>query len=239
MPWKVVFYQTERGECPVAKFLDALSEKARAKCIGYMLLLEEQGNRLPRNYAGKVQEDLWELRPEFGGIEYRYFYFTYVDYQIVIVHAISKKSQKLKPGDIQTALKGWQIFVGEKQNTQQKRKAKIKMQPQVTGQSLQQYVAEQTENNPAFTEELARAQEAIRLGVALTEMRMTRGMTQREVSERTGIKQPMLARIERGQMPTIFTLRRIIQALDACVILLPGKSIYLEATSMQMTELAI
>ena len=51
-----------------------------------------------------MQDDLWELRPEFGGIEYRYFYFTYVEDQIVIVHAISKKSQRLKPGDTRLAL---------------------------------------------------------------------------------------------------------------------------------------
>lgn len=104
MPWKVVFYQSERGDSPVEEFLTSLPEKARAKCLDYMLLLEERGNRLPGNYASKVQDDLWELRPEFGGIEYRYFYFTYVEEQIVIVHAISKKSQRLKPSDTRLAL---------------------------------------------------------------------------------------------------------------------------------------
>ena len=58
MPWQVVFYQSERGDSPVTQFLEALSEKARAKCIDYMLLLEERGDRLPSNYASKVQDDL-------------------------------------------------------------------------------------------------------------------------------------------------------------------------------------
>ena len=84
--------------------MEALPEKAQAKCVDYMLLLEERGNRLPSNYASKVGDDLWELRPEFGGIECRYFYFSYIDNQIVIVHAISKKSQRLKPGDVRLAL---------------------------------------------------------------------------------------------------------------------------------------
>ena len=104
MLWKVVFYQTERGDSPIDEFLKVLPEKAQAKCIDYMLLLEERGNRLPSNYASKVEDNLWELRPEFGGIEYRYFYFSYVDNQIVIVHAVSKKSQRLKPGDLRLAL---------------------------------------------------------------------------------------------------------------------------------------
>ena len=104
MLWTVVFYRDERGDSPVQEFVNALPEKAQAKCVDYMLLLEERGNRLPSNYASKVEDNLWELRPEFGGIEYRYFYFSYVDNQIVIVHAVSKKSQRLKPGDVRLAL---------------------------------------------------------------------------------------------------------------------------------------
>jgi transcriptional regulator with XRE-family HTH domain len=95
--------------------------------------------------------------------------------------------------------------------------------------SLQQYVAEQIAASPTFAEELAHAREGTRLGLALTELREERGLTQREVSERTGIKQPMLARIERGQMPTLPTLRRIAQALNARVIIAPDTAIIVEA----------
>ncbi len=95
--------------------------------------------------------------------------------------------------------------------------------------SLQQYVAEQIAASPTFAAELAKAREGTRLGLALTELREERGLTQREVSERTGIKQPMLARIERGQMPTLPTLRRIAQALNARVIIAPDTAIVVEA----------
>ena len=95
--------------------------------------------------------------------------------------------------------------------------------------SLQQYVAEQIAASPAFADELAKAREGTRLGLALTELRETRNLTQREVSARTGIKQPMLARIERGQMPTLPTLRRIVQALNARVIIAPETGITVEA----------
>ncbi len=94
---------------------------------------------------------------------------------------------------------------------------------------LQQYVAEQIAASPTFAEELAKAREGTRLGLALTELREERGLTQREVSGRTGIKQPMLARIERGQMPTLPTLRRIAQALNARVIIAPDTAIVVEA----------
>jgi transcriptional regulator with XRE-family HTH domain len=95
--------------------------------------------------------------------------------------------------------------------------------------SLQQYVTDQIAASPTFAEELAKAREGTRLGLALTEMREERGLTQREVSERTGIKQPMLARIERGQIPTLPTLRRIAQALNARIIIAPDTAIIVEA----------
>ncbi len=101
---------------------------------------------------------------------------------------------------------------------------------------LQQYVAEQIAASPAFAEELARAREGARLGLALTEMREARGLTQRELSEETGIKQPMLARIERGQMPTLPTLSRIARALNARVMILPEAGIIVEALTQELSE---
>ena len=103
---------------------------------------------------------------------------------------------------------------------------------------LQQYVAEKIAGSPTFADELAKAREGTRLGLALTELREERGLTQREVSERTGIKQPMLARIERGQMPTLPTLRRIAQALNARVIIAPDMPIVVEALPADAAETA-
>lgn len=88
---------------PIEEFLDALPRKARAKCLVYMDMLEEFGMNLPRSIVAKVRGDLWELRPEWAGTEYRFLYFTMVGARILIVHALTKKSQRLKPKDIDTA----------------------------------------------------------------------------------------------------------------------------------------
>lgn len=72
--------------------------------------------------------------------------------------------------------------------------------------------------------------------LVLTEMREARGLTQRELSEKTGIKQPMLARIERGQMPTLPTLGRIAQALSARVVILPGEDVLIEAVETEVVS---
>src|SRR5437762_13532833 len=105
MAWTIRFYHTTRGESPTEEFLDSLDEKPRAKCVSYMDLLEEHGYTLSRNYAALVEDGIYELRPEWGGIEYRFFYFFGGDNLIYIVHAIIKKTQRLQKADIQPAKK--------------------------------------------------------------------------------------------------------------------------------------
>lgn len=81
------FYTNPDGDTPIQDSLFSLSEKEQAECLSYMQLLMERGNSLPSQYAKHSEGDLWELRPEFGGVEFRYFYFTFVDRLIVIVNA--------------------------------------------------------------------------------------------------------------------------------------------------------
>lgn len=103
MKRSIFYYQTERGDSPIEDFLNALPRKAKAKCIAYMDLLEEFGTNLPRAIIAKVRGEIWELRPEWADTEYRFLYFTLVSQRIVILHAVAKKSQKLKDRDIELA----------------------------------------------------------------------------------------------------------------------------------------
>ena len=101
--WEVWFYQTARGESPIGAFLEDLPVKARAKCLAYMEQLEEHGFELPRSFIAKIRGDIWELRPEWAGTEYRFFYVAMVGRRLVVLHAIKKKSQKVKERDITLA----------------------------------------------------------------------------------------------------------------------------------------
>lgn len=103
MGWEVFYYRTERGDSPIEDFLNALPRKARAKCIAYIDMLEEFGFNLPRSFIAKVRDDLWELRPQWAGTEYRFLYFALVGQRFVILHAMAKKTQKLRPRDIELA----------------------------------------------------------------------------------------------------------------------------------------
>lgn len=65
----------------------------------------------------------------------------------------------------------------------------------------------------AMWEESAPAEE---FGLAVARARETQGMTQEELATATGIKRPMIARIEKGnQAPTMITVLKFVRAFDA------------------------
>lgn len=104
MAWKAVFYETESGRKPVAKFLTDLDVRARSKCAKYISMLEEHGFSLPTQYLEKVRGDLWALRPEYGGNEYRViFFFEDSSGAFIVVHAILKNTRRIDENDISTA----------------------------------------------------------------------------------------------------------------------------------------
>jgi len=86
----IVYYRTASGGRPVREFLDSLAPKARDKCFSYIDLLREFGMALRASHLKKIEGDLWELRPEFGGTEYRLFFGVDSD-TFVFTHGITKK----------------------------------------------------------------------------------------------------------------------------------------------------
>jgi phage-related protein len=104
MAWNALFYETVSGRKPVAKFLKTLSAQAHAKCVKYIAMLEEHGRMLPAQYMEKVRGELWALRPEYGGNEYRILFFHALgSKKFVVVHAIHKTTQRIPEDDISTA----------------------------------------------------------------------------------------------------------------------------------------
>lgn len=75
--YEVVFYQTAAGECPTQALSDTLAPKVRGKVARWLALLEQEGPQLPRPYADVVHGKIRELRVGFGGLRYRFFYFSH------------------------------------------------------------------------------------------------------------------------------------------------------------------
>ncbi len=77
----------------------------------------------------------------------------------------------------------------------------------------------------AFAEGYARTREELDFAASLAARREELGLTQQGLADLTGIKQPMIARIEGGQLPTPVTLRKLAGALRAVVVITPAKII--------------
>lgn len=75
----------------------------------------------------------------------------------------------------------------------------------------------------SFAKEYQEASQALELGIEIALRREELGLTQKELANRTAIKQPMIARIEKGQIPTLPTLQKIAQALNSSITITGNK----------------
>jgi transcriptional regulator with XRE-family HTH domain len=81
---------------------------------------------------------------------------------------------------------------------------------------LRRYVDEQIKKNPDFAKELEEAEADVRLAIELARVREQRGLTQRQLAARAGMKQPQVARLEQGgALPNMSTLLRVLKVLGA------------------------
>lgn len=69
----------------------------------HLSLLEDKGPTLKRPYADVVRGKIRELRIHYRSNQYRILYFFKLRDQIILVHAFSKKTQRLKERDIELA----------------------------------------------------------------------------------------------------------------------------------------
>ena len=76
-------------------------------CVRTLVRLKQAGvriARLPANVVKHIAGELWEVRPEYGGIEYRFFFFV-SNNRIGVVSAIIKKRQLVERKVILRALR--------------------------------------------------------------------------------------------------------------------------------------
>ena len=102
MRWKINFFQTTRGTCPVKEFIKEQDETTYSKILHSIITLRDYGPYLKPPYMKKLQNKLYELRIS-GKIAVRIFY-TICNGEYYLLHAFKKKSQKTPPREIKVAL---------------------------------------------------------------------------------------------------------------------------------------
>ena len=85
----------------IATFLNSLEKTTRAKVNRLIRLLSEKEYRLTMPYSRRLEKHLYELRAR-SGQNVRVFY-TFYENKVVLLHIVSKKTQKLEKKDLMTA----------------------------------------------------------------------------------------------------------------------------------------
>jgi phage-related protein len=100
----VIFYRTEKGQCPVSEFLDSIPSKVAQK-VTWVLKLIQELDTVPRQYLKKLSdtEEIWECRMVFGGNTYRILGFFNAGNQMILTHGFIKKTDKTPADEITRA----------------------------------------------------------------------------------------------------------------------------------------
>jgi phage-related protein len=102
MSWKILLFETQRGEKPVEKFIVSRSSQARAKIAHLIDLLEIHGNILGMPHSKQLVKGLCELRIR-GKEEIRILYY-FKGKDIYLLHGFKKQTQKTPSREMKIAV---------------------------------------------------------------------------------------------------------------------------------------
>jgi len=106
MDWQVVFYVDEDGNEAVKDFILRQPKGAIAEIIDVLKLLREFDIRLSSPYVRKIDRSgIRELRIRHSSDSYRVFFFAFVGRKFVLLHAITKKGDRIPEGDKAVAIR--------------------------------------------------------------------------------------------------------------------------------------
>lgn len=116
--YKVKYYVTKRGNCPVKDFIDSKKEKSHPKIFAFINQLEQEGPQLPRPLADLLEDGIHELRIKIaedkGGTNVRILYFFYDGNDIILTHGFMKTTDEVPVSEIKKAKKYREDYIQRK-----------------------------------------------------------------------------------------------------------------------------
>jgi phage-related protein len=98
--WRIIYYETREGHCPVEEFVRLQKTRQRAKILNWIELLENEGPQLPRPYADLLEDGIHELRVKVSGDQVRILYFFCFRDFIVLTHPFIKHTERVPSSEI-------------------------------------------------------------------------------------------------------------------------------------------
>ena len=102
--YKVKFYKdSSNGGKPVFDYVENLNIKNKTKVYKYIEFLRANDGYLDEPYSKHIKGKIRELRVDFSKDSHRIFYFTFVNKNIILLHAFFKKTKKTPINEIKKA----------------------------------------------------------------------------------------------------------------------------------------
>ena len=117
MAYDVVFFEDESGKSPVEEFLLSADNKMRAKMVGLLEILGENGPELREPYSKAIGDGIFEIRCKLGNNNTRILYFFYVGKKIILTNGFVKKTQKTPKSEIELAKKRREQYIRNNPST--------------------------------------------------------------------------------------------------------------------------
>jgi len=103
MTYLIELWETPGGRCPVEKFIQSISEKAKGKMLKVFDLIEQYGEKVQMPHLKKLKGyDMYEIRFKFQSIHYRIFCVVR-DAVFWLLHGIKKDTKHTPRGEINKA----------------------------------------------------------------------------------------------------------------------------------------
>jgi len=99
--YKVKFYKNSRnGKESVFEYVKKLDFKNKGKVLKYIEFLRINDGYLEEPYSKHIKGKIRELRIDFSRTRHRIFYFTFINKNIILLHAFFKKTKKIPINEI-------------------------------------------------------------------------------------------------------------------------------------------
>lgn len=114
--YKIKFYIDIKNNSPVLDYIDILPNKEKAKILKYIEFLRENKGILDEPYSKHIKGKIRELRVDFSKNRHRIFYFTFINKNIILLHAFLKRSDKTPISEIKLAEQNYKDTVNNQKN---------------------------------------------------------------------------------------------------------------------------
>ncbi len=109
------FFDPNTRQLSVQDYLNNCVPKDRAKILKYIEFLREHKGILDEPYTKHIQHKIRELRVGFGKNRHRIFFFTFVNKNIILLHAFLKRAAKTPKTEITKALNNYHQVIANPQ----------------------------------------------------------------------------------------------------------------------------